>query len=791
MLSWYLLPGIVSSFSSSQDIYQKCANTSEYGCFVEPPGCENTKNCTLGAVWKGSALDVYEFEIISSSGDFVAVGFLDAGGSKMGDGPVIACSKEFKQPAIYLNNDYSSKPVFNHSDFVLSYKVENGEDGSLSCLFSMNSTFSVAKSNASGEENFDLNINPTFIALALGPVKNGVLPYHSKAKGSERVKDLTENNEFHDPTKTFYRNCQNTQEYGCLVSPSNCEKTANCKLGANWIGTSEKVYNIQLLGNHSDYVAIGFPYVDGMSPAPVIVCSYNFTKAGINWNQGVDSAPAFNHSNLITSYKVEAGDSGNIICSLTIWSSFYVTQTNTSSPTVLDLNTNSTYIILAQGPVSNGTIGYHEAERTKSKALVDMTLNNKFFQRNNTNHNDTEEEIYEDCFQSKGCFGYPEKCELDKNCDMIVTYAKDGKRFKFQIGGKSANDYIALGLSDDKNMGDDSVMACIKDPNTGKINVSMYWNTANPYGSNQLADPYFGLTDISGSLTDGFYTCAFHREAVTNIPIPSLRAGSSNKTYFDLDNNQYFLLLALGPVSSSSGKILKHTATSVTAHSVDLTSFSSVGADQATMIKLHASFMILAWLLCANFGTFFARYCKDIFQNHKIVGADVWFRAHQISMVLSVVLSLAGLIPVLVDKKLLPIADKKYHPLVGLATLVVAFVQPFIGYFRPSKDHQFRPLFKLFHTFFGYSAILMGIASIFLTNDLEKKYLTDWGTYLMIGFSVWVGVSHLAMSSYRMVKEGEAQTTLADDPVVRTGFFLFIVGILGLSIAVIMAVLLN
>ena len=88
-------------------------------------------------------------------------------------------------------------------------------------------------------------------------------------------------------------------------------------------------------------------------------------------------------------------------------------------------------------------------------------------------------------------------------------------------------------------------------------------------------------------------------------------------------------------------------------------------------------------------------------------------------MVLSVVLSLAGLIPVLVDKKLLPIADKKYHPLVGLATLVVAFVQPFIGYFRPSKDHQFRPLFKLFHTFFGYSAILMGIASIFLTNDLE------------------------------------------------------------------------
>merc|ERR1719209_434039 len=108
----------------------------------------------------------------------------------MGDGPVVACAQEFKQPAIYFNNDYSSKSVFNHSDFVLSYKVENGQNESLSCSFSMNSTFSVAKSNSSGEQRFDLNTNPTYIALALGPVKNGTLPYHSKAKASNIVKDL-------------------------------------------------------------------------------------------------------------------------------------------------------------------------------------------------------------------------------------------------------------------------------------------------------------------------------------------------------------------------------------------------------------------------------------------------------------------------------------------------------------------------------------------------------------------------------------------------------------------------
>ena len=202
---------------------------------------------------------------------------------------------------------------------------------------------------------------------------------------------------------------------------------------------------------------------------------------------------------------------------------------------------------------------------------------------------------------------------------MIVTYTKMANKaetgFRFQIGGKATQDYIALGLSDDNQLGDDSVMACIKDPNTSQVNVSMYWNTAKPLGSNELADPHFGLSSMSGSLVDDFYMCTFYRKAATNIPIPSLRDGSSNKTFYDLDNNEYYLLLAHGPVSSSTGKLKQHTSdTYVSANSVDLSSFSSVGGEKATMVKLHASFMILAWLLCANFGTFFARYCKDIFQ---------------------------------------------------------------------------------------------------------------------------------------------------------------------------------
>ena len=52
-------------------------------------------------------------------------------------------------------------------------------------------------------------------------------------------------------------------------------------------------------------------------------------------------------------------------------------------------------------------------------------------------------------------------------------------------------------------------------------------------------------------------------------------------------------------------------------------------------------------------------------------------------------------------------------------------------------------------------------------------------------------LSHLAMTGYFCVKEGEAQTGFDDNPLVRTGLNVFVVGVLGLSTAVIMSVVLK
>ena len=174
-------------------------------------------------------------------------------------------------------------------------------------------------------------------------------------------------------------------------------------------------------------------------------------------------------------------------------------------------------------------------------------------------------------------------------------------------------------------------------------------------------------------------------------------------------------------------------------------------------------------------------------------------------MMLTVVFSLAGLIPILVDKGLRPIADKKYHPVIGLTVLVIAFLQPFIGYFRPGKDAKLRPVFKAVHTGLGYAAIILATASIFLTRELEVRerhwdvdinsprqteYLPQWGLYLMIAFSGWLALSHLAMTGYACVKDGEVKAGFQDDPVVKSGFNIFTVGILGLCVAIILSVIL-
>jgi hypothetical protein len=71
-------------------------------------------------------------------------------------------------------------------------------------------------------------------------------------------------------------------------------------------------------------------------------------------------------------------------------------------------------------------------------------------------------------------------------------------------------------------------------------------------------------------------------------------------------------------------------------------------------------------------------------------------------MVTAVALSIAGLVFVLVE--LDGEFEKGAHPAVGLAALVLAFVQPIMAQFRCAPDHPRRAIFNWAHFFVGNSA---------------------------------------------------------------------------------------
>ena len=67
------------------------------------------------------------------------------------------------------------------------------------------------------------------------------------------------------------------------------------------------------------------------------------------------------------------------------------------------------------------------------------------------------------------------------------------------------------------------------------------------------------------------------------------------------------------------------------------------------------------------------------------MGGAVWFKTHKLAMISTLVLSVLGMVPVLIDRKLDPIKRLEYHPMVGLAVVVICLCQPVIAYFRPGK----------------------------------------------------------------------------------------------------------
>ena len=109
--------------------------------------------------------------------------------------------------------------------------------------------------------------------------------------------------------------------------------------------------------------------------------------------------------------------------------------------------------------------------------------------------------------------------------------------------------YVAVGFSRDKWMGEDDVIGCKRDPQTGTISVVSAWNPAPFHTPNERDPSQRGVCQYHANYSDGQFSCRFSRY------IAPVNPGYN----YDL-NNSYFLFLAISD-KGGSPHFLKHEET--------------------------------------------------------------------------------------------------------------------------------------------------------------------------------------------------------------------------------------
>lgn len=360
--------------------------------------------------------------------------------------------------------------------------------------------------------------------------------------------------------------------------------------------------------------------------------------------------------------------------------------------------------------------------------------------------------IYEGCGTTKACFG-PGECLATKSCSMMVSVLVKGEEYEFEMmadGGR----YVAVGLSDDANMRDDSVVECVQNT-SNNIPVQAYrsWNIDMDQKGNQRdAKPSEGITLLNGTYVNGRVYCRFRRDVVTT---------TNGKTY-DLAKQPFFLLLASGSNLKDNG-VDYHDNTARTSSAKYLSDVTGWTSASKLLLRLHGAFMIAAWIGTTSLGILLARYFRQTWVGTQLCKKDLWFAWHRMLMVTTWVLTIAGFVIIFLELRGWSQEDNP-HAILGTITTILAFIQPIGAVFRPHPGTRRRPLFNWVHWFIGNSAHILAIVTIFFAAKLSKAELPVWLDWILVSYVVFHVVMHLVFSVAGCMSERHSASRIDSFP---------------------------
>ncbi|XP_054708724.1 putative ferric-chelate reductase 1 homolog isoform X2 [Uloborus diversus] len=335
--------------------------------------------------------------------------------------------------------------------------------------------------------------------------------------------------------------------------------------------------------------------------------------------------------------------------------------------------------------------------------------------------------MYQDCFSSQGCFGYPSDCIPSEDCQVLLGYSLSNGGILFRLKGvlNSPDSYVAMALSWDQRMGDDAVMECVEEGNYAILRQS--WNEGKRNNRTREVPRDIYTSEIS----DGQITCEWNSD-------PIIR---THKGTFNLDNTTYYLLLAKGPMSN--GKISYHSGKIFTQSPVNFSAFEGLEGGKAhDAVKIHGTFMVTAWVGFVSVAILLARHFKSAWETKTMCGVKIWFALHRGLMIAALTFVVIAFIVIFVHLDGWNYENKNPHAILGCIATAFGLFQPIMAAFRPAPDNPKRPIFNWLHWIVGNSAQLIAVVAIFFARSLQASGLKESFYWVMAIFVIVYLIFH-------------------------------------------------
>lgn len=343
---------------------------------------------------------------------------------------------------------------------------------------------------------------------------------------------------------------------------------------------------------------------------------------------------------------------------------------------------------------------------------------------------------WNECGNSRGCFFSPKECNSETSCKYLLTYQEMESHISFEMSGSVdfplESSYVAIAFSEDKRMGEDSVIECVHDISTGEVNLFPSYNTLGK-NNDRINIPLedAGLVLQNSSYYDGVIRCRFTREKVVDHDL-----------IYDL-NKQWYLLMANGQAKSSN--IDQHLLDPLPVRSDDRVSVLGLavggGATSSSALAIaHGCLMLIAWVFFVSLGKITARYYKETWEE-KVLDLAVWFQIHRTCMVTAWICFVIATILIIyqVSGWVSNRGDSFSHSIVGIIAVCLGILQPFIALCRCHPGSANRPWFNWIHWAIGTVAHILAVSAIFLAFAFmhAKNALPFYMFCIMGSYVIW------------------------------------------------------